>query len=241
MVRSASSPVSTTSCTGACADGTSIGAIGCRSRSRSTAGKPASSVSSAAASRRRVPITLPTSSVFSGPTLRNHTACGLQSSTAATSIRSIGSSWTVHSPCCTSFSTKWRKRNFSVSAWVIRVLPITPIARTTRSYLPPVEIVDAVPAVVVHHRLELLEAHALVTQGKSAGAHVLEHGLHRLGRVHDGFEPEADSVEAELLEFLDRQDRSAAADQRIGELRHVEALGEAFELVDAFRRFHEDR
>jgi 3-octaprenyl-4-hydroxybenzoate carboxy-lyase len=79
------------------------------------AGKPGSSVSSAAASRRRVPITLPTSSVFSGPTARNQTAWGLQSRTAATSIRSIGSSWTTHSPCCASFSTKWRKRNFSVS------------------------------------------------------------------------------------------------------------------------------
>src|SRR6516165_3508864 len=49
VVRSASSPVSTTSCTGACAEGTSIGATGCRRRSRRAAGKPGSSVSSAAA------------------------------------------------------------------------------------------------------------------------------------------------------------------------------------------------
>src|SRR5215471_13230201 len=265
VVKSASSPVSTTSCTGACAEGTSIGATGCRRRSRRAAGKPGSSVSSAAASRRRVPITLPTSSVFSGPTARNQTAWGLQSSTAATSMRSIGSSWTTHSPCCTSFSTKWRKRNFSVS--VMKMLSSRSRAacrailagrregvqkggplRRTRSgsrrlqiFRTAIEIVDAVPAVVVDQRFEFLEAHALVTQRESARAHVLEHDLHRLGRVHDGFEAEADRVESELLEFLGREDRGAPADQRIGELRHVETARDAFELRDALRRLDEDR
>src|SRR5262245_66391788 len=82
--------------------------------------------------------------------------------------------------------------------------------------------VDAVPAVVVDQRFEFFEAHALVTQRESARAHVLEHDLHRLGRVHDGFETEADRVESELLEFLGREDGSAPADQRIGELRYGE-------------------
>jgi len=44
-----------------------VGATGCRRRWRSAAGKPGSSVSSATARRRRVPITLPTSSVFFRP------------------------------------------------------------------------------------------------------------------------------------------------------------------------------
>src|SRR5262249_27049025 len=188
--------VSTTSCTGACDDGTSIGVCGCRRRSRSVAGKPASSASSAAARRRRAPITLPTSSVFSGPTARNHTAFGLQSSTEATSIRSIGASCTVHSPCCTSFSTKWRRRNFSVSAAVIWCFPG---GENVEAMLPifanAIKIVDAVPAVVMYDRLEFLETHALVAQRKGAGAHVGKHGLHRLGGVHDGFEPEADRIE----------------------------------------------
>src|SRR5262249_36183771 len=254
VVRSASSPVSTTPCTGACAEGTSIGATGCRRRSRRAAGKPGSSVSSAAASRRRVPITLPTSSAFSGPTARNQTARGLQSSIAATSMRSIGSSWTTHSPCCTSFSTKWRKRNFSVS--VMKMLSSRSRAawrailaggsegvqkgaslRRTRCgsrrlqiFWAAIEIVDSVPAVVVHQRFDSLDAHALVTQREGARAHVLEHDLHRLGRVHDGFETEADRVESELLEFFGREDGCAPADQRIGELRYVEAAREAFEL-----------
>src|SRR5215510_10315546 len=262
VVRSASSPVSTTSCTGACAEGTSIGATGCRRRARRAAGKPGSSVSSAAARRRRVPITLPTSSVFSGPTARNQTTWGLQSSTAATSMRSIGSSWTTHSPCCTSFSTKWRKRNFSVS--VMRMLSSrsraailaggregvqkgAPLRRTRcggrrlQIFRTAIEIVDAVPAVVVDQRFEFLEAHALVTQRESARAHVLEHDLHRLGRVHNGFETEADRVESELLEFLGRENGGAPADQRIGELRHVETARDAFELLDALRRLDEDR
>src|SRR3984893_3520791 len=265
VVRSASSPVSTTSCTGAGAEGTSIGATGCRSRSRRMAGKPGSSVSSAAASRRRVPITLPTSSVFSGPTARNQTAWGLQSSTVATSMRSIGSSWMTHSPCCTSFSTKWRKRNFSVS--VMKILSSrshaacrailagrpegvqkgAPLRRTRcgsrrrQIFGTAVEIVDAVPVVVVDQRFEFLEAHALVAQREGAGAHVLEHDLHRLGRMHDGFETEADRVESELLEFLGRKDRSAPAHQRIGELRYVETARDAFELRDTLRRLDEDR
>src|SRR5215470_3813256 len=265
VVRSASSPVSTTSCTGACADGTSIGATGCRRRSRRAAGKPGSSVSSAAASRRRVPITLPTSSVLSGPTARNQTAWGLQSSTAATSIRSIGSSWTTHSPCCTSFSTKWRKRNFSVSVMkrlssrshaayraILAGRPEgvqkgAPLRRTgcgsrrRQIFGTAVEIVDAVPVVVVDQRFEFLEAHALVAQREGARAHVLEHDLHRLGRVHDGFETKADCVESELLEFLGRENGGAPADQRIGELRDVETARDAFELLDALRRLDEDR
>src|SRR5262252_1259666 len=265
VVRSASSPVSTTPCTGACAEGTSIGATGCRRRSRRAAGKPGSSVSSAAASRRRVPITLPTSSAFSGPTAWNQTARGLQSSTAATSMRSIGSSWTTHSPCCTSFSTKWRKRNFSVSVmkmlssrshaacrailagWPEGVHKGGPLrgtrcgSRRRQIFGTAIEIVDAVPAVVVDQRLEFLEAHALVTQREGTRAHVLEHDLHRLGRVHDGFEAEADRVESELLEFLGRENGGAPADQRIGELRHVETARDAFELLDALRRLHEDR
>src|SRR5262245_1281524 len=265
VVRSASSPVSTTSCTGACAEGTSMGASGCRRRSRKAAGKPGSSVSSAAARRRRVPITLPTSSVFSGPTARNQTAWGLQSSIAATSIRSIGSSWTTHSPCCTSFSTKWRKRNSSVS--VMKMLSSrarttcrailaggregvqkgAPLGGTRRGRRPlrifgtAIESVDAVPAVLADQHVESLEAHALVTQRESARAHVLEYDLHRLGRVHDGVEAEADRVESGLLEFLGREERGAPADQRIGELRHVETARDAFELRDALRRLDEDR
>ena len=79
-----------------------------------------------------------------------------------------------------------------------------------------VEIVDAVPAVIVDQRFEFLEAHALVAQREGARAHVFEHDFHRLGGVHDGFEAEADRVESELLEFLGREDRGAPADQRIG-------------------------
>src|SRR5262249_44792831 len=256
------SPVSTTSCTGACAEGTSIGASGCRRRSRRAAGKPGSSVSSAAASRRRVPITLPTSSVFSGPTARNQTAWGLQSSTAATSIKSIGSSWTRHSPCCTSFSTKRRKRNFSVSVmrmlsgrshaacrailagWPQEGAPLRGTrcgSRRRQIFRTAIEIVDAVPAVIVDQRFEFLEAHALVTQLEGTRAHVLKHDLHRLGCVHDRLETEADRVKSELLEFLGRENGGASADQRIGELRDVETARDAFELRDALRRLDEDR
>ena len=41
-------------------------------------------------------------------------------------FRAVGSSWMTHSPCCTSFSTKWRKRNFSVS--VMKMLSSRSIA-----------------------------------------------------------------------------------------------------------------
>src|ERR1700757_34070 len=265
VVRSASSPVSTTSCTAACGEGTSIGANGCRRRSRRAAGKPGSSVSRAAASRRRVPITLPTSSALSGPTARNQTARGLQSSTAATSMRSIGSSWTTHSPCCTSFSTKWRRRNFSVSVMKMlssrsRAACRTILAGRSRGvqkgapfrrmrcgsrrvqiFRATIDIVDAVPAVVVDQRFEFLEAHALVAQREGARAHVLEHHFHRLGGVHDGFQAEADRVESELLEFLGGEDGCAPAHQWIGELRYVETAREAFEFLDTLRCLDEDR
>ena len=57
-----------------------------------------SSVSSACASRLREPMTLPTSSAFSGPAALKCTARGLPSRTPPTSRRSVGALWTSHSP-----------------------------------------------------------------------------------------------------------------------------------------------
>ena len=98
---------------------TLIGLCGPASRLVISGRRPASSVSSARASRLREPITLPISSAFSGPTALNQVAFGLPSSTAPTSTRSIGVSWISHSPSCTSRSTKRRRRKRSVSAAAI--------------------------------------------------------------------------------------------------------------------------
>src|SRR5262249_26869465 len=53
--------------------------------------------------------------------------------------------------------------------------------------------------------------------------------------------PKQIALNPSLLEFLGRENGGAPADQRIGELRDVETARDAFKLLDALRRLHEDR
>ena len=110
------------------------------------------------------------------------------------------------------------------------------------SYLLPRRkaLVDAFPFVVADEFFVILEIHAVVAVGEFAGFHVEQHGLDRLGGVHDGVQPEHGAIEAELAQFLHRQDRRVAAHQRIADLRHVEGFADLLQFLNAARRLDEN-
>ena len=124
-VRSALSPVSTISCTGADSRGTST-TCGVERRRRSTSASSLSgAVPKARARRARLPMTLPTSCAPSRPTRSKNTALALPSSAAATSASSAVPALTSSSPVCRNSSTKRRSLNRSRSIPVSRVLAFT--------------------------------------------------------------------------------------------------------------------
>src|SRR6266705_3122353 len=125
VVRSALSPVSTTSCAGAASRGTST-TCGAVRRRRSTSASSLSGVAPKARARRaRPPMTLPASCAPSLPTRSKSTALALPSSARATSASSAVPACTSSSPVCRNSSTNRRSLNRSRSIPVSRALAFT--------------------------------------------------------------------------------------------------------------------
>src|SRR5579875_1207707 len=105
----------TISWTGASREGTSTTGCGVARRRKYASYSLSGVVSKAAASRRRLPAVLATSSTRSGPACLNRTAFSVPSIIGARAVSGTGSSWISTSPMSIRRSTKRRSRYFSVS------------------------------------------------------------------------------------------------------------------------------